>query len=107
MKYQKKNRKAVYIVLFFLVILLACGNAAYATELPDDLTSGEGSLENEVDQANEDRFSGRSPWLIRADTECGEQPDLAHGKKPWNRVGSYYLRACGEWETEFCEYFCF
>ena len=67
MKYQKKNRKAVYIVLFFLVILLACGNAAYATELPDDLTSGEGSLENEVDQANEDRFSGRSPWLDNAD----------------------------------------
>lgn len=67
MKYQKKNRKAVYIVLFFLVILLACGNAAYATELPDDLTSGEGSLENEVDQANEDRFLGRSPWLDNAD----------------------------------------
>ena len=67
MKYKKKNRRAACAVCVLLMILMAGSMGVYATELPDDFTAGQDSLDNDVDQANEDRFSGRSPWLDNAD----------------------------------------
>ena len=67
MKYKKKNRRAACVVCVLLMILMAGSMGVYATELPDDFTAGQDSLDNDVDQANEDRFSGRSPWLDNAD----------------------------------------
>lgn len=66
MRDKKKNRITVCVLLLFAVILFAGSKDAYATELPVDLTE-EDSLTNDVDEANEDRFSGKSPWLDSAD----------------------------------------
>lgn len=66
MRDKKKNRITVYVLLLFAVILFSGSKVVYATELPADLEEQD-SLTNDVDEANEDRFSGRSPWLDSAD----------------------------------------
>ena len=91
MKYKKKNRRAACAVCVLLMILMAGSMGVYATELPDDFTAGQDSLDNDVDQANEDRFSGRSPWLDNADETiysdtvdaADEVQDIEPGSRGW------------------------
>lgn len=61
----RKKKLKVLVILFFLAAALHMPVTAYA--------SGTDSIENDVDESNNDRFGGTSPWL------SGSQDDSIYG----------------------------
>lgn len=61
----RKKKLKILVILFFLAAALHMPITAYA--------SGTDSIENDVDESNNDRFGGTSPWL------SGSQDDSIYG----------------------------
>lgn len=59
MKKQKKYRGRICLCILFFSLFCMC-SVVYASEIEEDLT-------NKVDGTNDDRFSGKSPWMNNAD----------------------------------------
>ncbi len=84
----RKKKKWFLTVLFAMVILFSAPVTAYAAE--------EGSLENEVDESNNNRFGSTSPWLSGAQDnsiygnaiDAGEEEQDISVEKP-GRVEKY------------------
>ena len=80
MKRKRKHRLRLFLVMLCIVFVAGGNLVVYATE--DELT-------NEVDEANENRFSEKSPWLDHADEsiysediDAGETPQQIEPKDP-------------------------
>ncbi len=89
MKRKRKSKRIVCFLCFCCLFLLSGNLVVQATEIkePEKLTDEE--LNNEVDEANQDRFSEGSPWLDSADdsiysndVDAGEEEQKIEPEKP-------------------------
>lgn len=79
----RKKKLKVLVILFFLAAALHMPVTAYA--------SGTDSIENDVDESNNDRFGGTSPWLSGSQDDSIYGNAIDAGKKnrifPWKSRG--------------------
>ena len=89
MKRKRKNKRIVCFLCLCCLFWMSGNLVVQATEIkePEKLTDEE--LTNEVDEANQDRFSEGSPWLDNADdsiysndVDAGEEEQKIEPEKP-------------------------
>lgn len=85
---KRKNKKIICFLCLCFLLLLSDGQVVQATEIKEPEISGE-ELDNEVDEANQDRFTEGSPWLDNADdsiysnnVDAGEEEQKIEPEKP-------------------------
>lgn len=89
MKKKRKNKRIVCFLCLCFLLLFSGNLVVQATEIKEPEKLSDEGLDNEVDEANQDRFSEGSPWLDNADdsiysndVDAGEEEQKIEPEKP-------------------------